>query len=437
MRSSWWSRLGEFAYRWSIPLVVVMLPLEISALVIPFWQLERPIDGQPLSALSFARLAMAVAMAVGVLWSFKHRQLVLPRSRPLLFAGLLFVDYLLSMIVSPAHTRALIEVVRLGSFVLFWVLTMPLLTTEAAIVRVSRTLILTGLVLGLMGIWEFATGRLLWNFALFVISSALRPNATFVDPNNFARFLVIVVFFGILSGEKKPIYRYIGYFTSVICLVTLFFTGSRSAWVTLFIAVAGLIWWSGPSWRLRILLPVGGLVGVIILVILIVPSVGERLSSFQLGVGVLGERIFLIQAGWQMFLDHLALGIGLGGYQIGIQGEYARFVWRGHTTSLSHTSLISVAAELGLVGLAITVGLFVSAYQLFRTAFKQLSTQQRSLALASWLGIVIILAASQGEGRLYEDPYLWLFLMLLTAIARVKWTPDRATVRAGAVEGNL
>ena len=419
---------------WYIILVTLTLPLEISALLFPIWQHERLVDGRLMSVISFGRLATAIAAASVVYQSIKWRKVTLPRSRIGIFAGLLFLDYLLSLVISPVPTRVAFEIVRLAIHFLFWIATVRALKSPDAILKVVRVLTLTGLALGLLGIYQFVTGRLLWNLFFGGIQRA-RVNATFVDPNIFGRFLGIAIVFGFVPRQGKGVHRSLGYATALVCLSALLFTGGRGSWLALMAAMAGFIWWSRSYSRLRVLAPVGGIAIVAILVMNLLPVVRIRFSSFFMGTQALGVRIYLIQAGWRMFVDHILLGTGLGGYQEAILTDYSHYIWAGSKVTLSHTSLITIAAELGLVGLLVTFGLFASAFRSFRAALGSSSQQCRSLALATWLGVIVLFVSSQSEGRLYEDPYLWLFLGLLVAIQRVAWAPGRGST-SSCVQGD-
>jgi len=123
------------------------------------------------------------------------------------------------------------------------------------------------------------------------------------------------------------------------------------------------------------------------------------------------NRRYLIAAGLAMFKDHPVLGVGFGGYQKQILTTYRRFLPSGYTDSVSHTSLITVLAEQGLVGSVLFL-LFLAQF-----AREAISTRLSEEAMASWATVpaavvVPIFLYSQFEARFLQEPYLWLALGL-------------------------
>jgi O-antigen ligase len=131
-----------------------------------------------------------------------------------------------------------------------------------------------------------------------------------------------------------------------------------------------------------------------------------------------------------MFSDHPVAGVGLGGFQPEILGEYSAFIPSDRLSSpvsLPHTELVRIAAETGIVGLivgaAFFLALFASLARIARTM-----PELRTAATALGVAIFIIGVASQFEGRLYDEPYLWLFLGLTAALgALARPDPQAAT----------
>jgi hypothetical protein len=131
-------------------------------------------------------------------------------------------------------------------------------------------------------------------------------------------------------------------------------------------------------------------------------------------------RRYLARAGVAMFLDHPVVGVGLGGFQPMILGPYFEYIplgYRPAPVSLAHTDLIRIAAEEGLVGLgafmllAIGVGATIWGARRVRDELDQVALA------ATGLGLVVVFLAAQTEGRFYNDPYLWLLLGTLAALA--------------------
>src|SRR5207248_4697598 len=85
--------------------------------------------------------------------------------------------------------------------------------------------------------------------------------------------------------------------------------------------------------------------------------------SGQEGIALEDNRVYLIAAGLKMFNDHPLVGVGFGGYQQAMLTTYRSFLPRGYTDSVSHTSLVTVLAEQGALGIVLLV-LFLLALAL-------------------------------------------------------------------------
>jgi O-antigen ligase len=132
-------------------------------------------------------------------------------------------------------------------------------------------------------------------------------------------------------------------------------------------------------------------------------------------------RRYLARAGVAMFLDHPLTGVGLGGFQPEILGPYFDYVpldRHSAPVSLPHTEAIRIAAETGLVGILASV-FFLGAilWSLARAASR--APHVRPAAIAIGLGVLAIGIASQFEGRLFDEPYLWLLIGLTGGLAMV------------------
>ena len=82
----------------------------------------------------------------------------------------------------------------------------------------------------------------------------------------------------------------------------------------------------------------------------------ERVKSLTSGIQLIGQREFLIKGGWEMWKDNPLVGVGSGNYQHTLLVSYLwTLPWWAKTT-LSHTSFISILAELGIVGVGMGWG---------------------------------------------------------------------------------
>jgi O-antigen ligase len=163
-----------------------------------------------------------------------------------------------------------------------------------------------------------------------------------------------------------------------------------------------------------------GLVGIVVAVGLLMLQGGsdfERIKALTLGVRVLGQREFLIRAGWEMWKDNPFIGVGTGSYQNALVQSYMWVIpWWAETT-LSHTSFISLLAEGGLVAISmlgfVLVRVANGAWNVYRR-----ETGRYGRLMAAWCAVALteIFFQSQSEGRLFEEPYLWAIFAIFVAI---------------------
>jgi O-antigen ligase len=307
---------------------------------------------------------------------------------------------------------------------------------DAADLRiVCRTYTYSMVVVAVIVVAQFLTGRFLWNQGLAV---AGRFNGPLADPNVTARYLAVALALSALvpRTDRRPMVRLMRLFEGAVLLFALVLTGSRSGLVVVGSMVVLALVFGRPRLRRVIVavVPIGAILGVGLLVA--VPSLWSRLATFGLGTAALGSRVSLVRGGMAMFQDHPVFGVGLGGYPASLLGKYASYQgYYGSWQSASHTSIVTVLAEQGLVGAAL-VGFLIALVGVLLWRSRRLQPWQGSEApLGLVLGMWGLVLSSQSEGRFWEEPLLWALLGLLIASANLV-TVGRRTARmpqAGAV----
>lgn len=406
------------------PMIVLALPLEISKLAFPFLQTRADLGGglPPTSIVDAGRLTVALAFAVWLIRPGRPRLDVLPVSPLTLPLALLFAVFALSTTYAIDVPAARIETLRLlfslGAFAL-----VPFFVRDRASLRWTLyAFVLSAAALAVAGVYQEATDTFFWNPGLGLYGQR-RINATFADPNHFARFLLegIVValvlwFFARRRAKLACLLPAMG-----LATLTLVFTGSRGAWVagavTLPLAVLAL----PVERRLRLrMLGMGGalLMTVAVVVAAVNPYFSKRLDTFTFGFQAAGARPYLVKAGLNMFADHPLTGVGAGGYQTAFVNDYYRYkdpTIKANVT-ISHTSAVTIMAELGLIGVA-AVAFVATRWALYVRRLLGEAPPELKAALAGMATVsIIIFLGSQTEGRFLEDLYLWLAGGIVVAI---------------------
>jgi len=315
--------------------------------------------------------------------------------------------------------------------------------------RVWTALAISAIVLAVVGLALHMTGSYIWNAP---DKGILRVNATFGDPNIFARFLGIAIVTSVFLGADlyqrwRPAALWVA--AALAATLILPYTYSRAGWVfTLVVLVTAMVIARNRKRALVLAAMVLAVFGLIALVDGSVLSRGAYLAqnlespfthpvnidqtpslTFLDKLPLDSVRHYLIGAGLIMFVQHPIFGIGFGAFSQALTGPYSAFVPQGFHTTASHTSIVSILAETGLFGLAIVL-VFVVSFVRSTVEAARRNGLQRTLSLAPALAILVIVLESQFSNRLFDEPYLWLFLGL--AFAAHAGLQDEAVVAATA-----
>jgi len=279
-----------------------------------------------------------------------------------------------------------------------------------------------GVALVPLALYEGMTRHFIWRTYL-AEGMIARVNATFVDPNIFARYLVLAIVANlILQYWNTAAWKRIVYIGSLLGLLgALAITLSRSGILTLAIVLVLTVLLIP---RKRMIQPIGllGLIGVVMIAMR--PTIWQRLLTFREGFGALdAQRQYLWKAAWAMFTDHPILGVGLGGFQEVFLTQYIRFKTAIPDTegaTLSHTTILTIAAELGLMGLAALAWVWIALIRVLR-GLRKLGLDRNGLeqyipGVGYFLWITTVFISSQAEARFFEDPMIWISMGMMVRL---------------------
>jgi O-antigen ligase len=417
------------------PMLALALPLEITKLWFPFLQTRSELGGglPPTSVVDAGRLVVALAFLVWVLRPERSRADVLPVSPLTLPLALLFAVYALSTLyaidVSAARTESLRLLFSLGGFAL-----VPFFVRDRASLRWTLyAVVFSAAVLAVIGVYQQITGTFFWNEGLGLFGER-RINTTFADPNHFARFLLvgIVVALALWPFVERRV-RFALAAAMAVSALTLVFTGSRGAWIVGAAALPAMVLALPIERRQRLRMLGAGAATLVVAALAIAafsPFFTKRLDTFTFGVEASGARPYLVDAGLHMFGDHPVTGVGAGGYQSSFENDYYDFKdpkIKANIT-ISHTSVVTLMAELGIVGLVALAFLMLRWGGYVRGLMHEAPDETKAVLAALAVISAIIFFGSQTEGRFLEDPYLWLAAGLAVAID--------ATRRGGGAEAS-
>jgi glycosyltransferase involved in cell wall biosynthesis/O-antigen ligase len=433
--------------RASLPVPVANLFRQAPAVLVPLLIVTLPLEFTqrytPLSIVQASRVVIAACLLTLVIQRvFALRELRLPPSSVLLPA-VCFIGYAaLSAALfgsSPGlKTAAAMVVYGLVAIALYnWC------GTLAEQDRFWTWLSISVIALSIVGLVEATTSTYIWNAPN---SGFARVNATFKDANIYARFLTFgAVAAVILASRSRPRFRVLLIAALVLASAALPFTFSRQGWLVGALALVVAVALSADRRRAIVLGVVA--VGTFAAVAVFDPAVRDRwnnlgdvlttqpshaFSGALAFVNLLpldSARRYLVAAGFQMFYDHPIFGVGFGNFPASMLGHYRDFIAPGLKTIDSHTSFVTIIAELGLVGLALATWLAIALVRSTATSFR--SQVRRPYVSAALIALLVIVLASQLEGRLLEEPYAWLFIGAVLAAHRIEEATDRYSGKGG------
>jgi O-antigen ligase len=234
-----------------------------------------------------------------------------------------------------------------SKIVIIYFLLINLITSEKRLKATIWILILCTTYLAIQGILMsrgITIGSVNTRIEGRVISSGI-----FADPNDLAMTLVVGIpfIYHFFFLECLVIKRALLLVSGGLILYCILLTGSRGGMLGLAIVMYLLL-------RNK----TGTIIGVFLVLICLVgllsvapSSTVERINEASLSEGTGYDRIVHWYDGWRMFLSNPINGIGMNNYP-----EYAR----GY---VAHNSFVHVAAETGIMGILIWIGLFYFSFK--------------------------------------------------------------------------
>jgi hypothetical protein len=215
------------------------------------------------------------------------------------------------------------------------------------------------LVWALVGFASYATRELLWNEVVIRSNDFhvyFRVNSLFWDPNVYGRYLALVisVVAAALIWTKNQRDGIALAVVAGVLWLALITTFSQSSFIALIAGLAVLI---ALRWSLKLV--IGGIGALAVLTLLFAVFAGGlvKLDLSRLNPQTAG-RADLVSGGIELFTDRPVLGYGPGAFSLSFREEIAG---PNAPVTESHTEPVTVAAEQGLVGMAVYIALLVSS----------------------------------------------------------------------------
>ncbi|NMC78005.1 MAG: hypothetical protein GYA59_01480, partial [Chloroflexi bacterium] len=199
--------------------------------------------------------------------------------------------------------------------------------------------------------------------------------------------------------QKKRGFLYLGVFGIIMAGLGVFFSGSRPAWLVLFVALVLQFGWRGGHHLNRPPRSVGFYLGGLLLLALLVGLGGwfsdELLFRFgwarQIHFASVSSRLEVYQNSLQLAKDYALWGGGLGSFP----GLYSRYILGIPYlfAAYSHNFYLDVAVELGILGLGACLMVFLGSMAVLvqRLLHFELSSADRRFQWAVLVSMVVLL----------------------------------------------
>jgi O-antigen ligase len=239
-----------------------------------------------------------------------------------------------------------------------------------------------------------------------------RVNSLFFDPSIYGRFLslVMIVVSTVVLWSRERRTQLWGAVVLAWLLVGLVTSFSQSSIAALLLGLAILAAW---RWDVRGTVYVSvALASIAVVIVLVAPSglhFGLKGSSGSANNATSG-RAKLITGGLELFAERPLTGYGSGSFET----EYRRHEGgtAANAVSASHTIPVTVAAEQGVLGLALYAALIVVA---LATLFRGAGRSPPRIAIAACFAALVLHTWVYAD--FLEDPLTWTLLGLGVAFA--------------------
>jgi O-Antigen ligase len=281
-----------------------------------------------------------------------------------------------------------------------------------------------------VGLWQEATKELLFYSPQLEVANAYSPffrvTSLFTDPSLYGRHVVLGLAVLLVLLWAARINIALAAALMVLMFAGLYYSYSQSSWAALFVVAAAVTIVAGDRNARRAVL-VATAVAVVIAAGVI--AIQGRDSSIRELTSGRWQRATLTL---DVVREQPLIGVGLGAQPkvsrelgAGRDAREARFV--------SHTTPLTVAAELGLVGFALYALLLVAVVRMLMTVRRAYD----ALALALGAVLLALFTHALAYSGFFEDPITWLTLGVgaayLAVSARVR-APETARAETEPVK---
>ncbi len=280
--------------------------------------------------------------------------------------------------------------------------------TRAMLGRVLTVVAGVAVVCAAIAIYQWSARDLFLNPELFDSNQLhvyFRANSLFFDPNILGRYLALAITalgaYMAWSGERRGLA--LAAIAAAVCLTGLVVSFSITSFVALLagLGIVALLRWAWRGAAVAAALGLAGLAGLAI-------AGGTPTSDIQDYRSIDSGREPLLEGGVQLFEEKPAAGWGSGAFGRAFYEEIEQA-----RSTISHSEPVTVAAEQGVIGLAVYVAFLLTA---LIALFDRVRGSLARVTVAACF--VAVLVHSLGYAGFAIDPVTWALLGLGVALRR-------------------
>lgn len=244
-------------------------------------------------------------------------------------------------------------------------------------------------------------------------SAFFRVTSLFEDPNVYARHVVLGIAVLLVVLWLERVRLAVGIPLLVLLAAGLYFSYSQTSLVALFAAVLAIGFAAGDR-RMRQILATAAIAFVLVAGILVASVVGGE-SARQ----ITSDRLPLARVTLPVYTANPVVGVGIGAQPLMSRREADAA--RKKSKNVSHTTPLTIAAELGTLGLLAYIAFLLGVARTLRLTWRR--NRAVDLALVGCLTALVV--HSLFYGAFFEDPIVWALTGLAAAL--LAFEPRRAT----------
>jgi len=285
-----------------------------------------------------------------------------------------------------------------------------------------RLLLISGFVVNILTLFGYFLTSF-WGIDVPLVSYEERSSGLLVDPNAYGGYLTVlfIIQLSLIIGRQALFSPLLMKANSLLLLLGVFLTFSRSAWLGLVVGLVALLWF----YRARL-----GRIALTALPFLLIGGAGLIfLFSYTLAdrevvglfsrVSTIESRWQLIQTGLQLWKQSPVFGIGVGRF-FEVSPLYLS------TQSIIHNTYVWLLVETGVVGFAIFILLLLRVTKNLYTAIKRMP-EERGITIGIFGAFVAMLGFMIGIEGLYQR-HLWLLFAFSEILYRMAITPKPKSI---------